>query len=286
MRLKISTYFDIGTWDKKFLLHGKSTGWMKANINDQGLDRCGDSYWFSGIHLGSGQSNINENTTNLQSPFMYVDKPMKDETKSFEDGDFIVWERELEYRVDGSEVTSVSEVSASWDSDIKTAISQVNLPETIQITKDMELVVKVKLVVRQSSKDTISGEIDFGAAKHQYVIKPCFYKMLDNYFIGSPLTQKDGRVYSGNIPADLTQEPTGSIDSNLAIYDSYTYKSRSKTFSNFFTLSSPNSFTRTATSHTIGIPSAYGVEFTPPIDKTFNRELTLNYVIKWERDNG
>lgn len=286
MRLKISTYFNVGTWDKRFLLNGEYTGWIKADLNNQALDRCGDSYWFSGIHLGSGTSDINHTSTNLNSPFMYESSPSSDVTTSREEGDFIVWERELEYRIDGTKIDYVSEISASWDSDIKTAISQINLNKDLIVTDDQELVVKVKLVVRQSSKDTFSGEIDFGASKHNYIIKTCFYKRFDDVFIGSPLSQKDGRVYSGEIPEDLTKEPSGSIDSNLAIYDSYTYESHSKTFSNFFTLSSPNSFTKTATSHTIGIPSAYGVEFTPPIDKSFNRELTLNYVIKWERDNG
>lgn len=286
MRLKISTYFNVSVWDKKFLLSSEPTGWIKADLNDQGLDRCGDSYWFSGIHLGSGRSDVSNTSTNLNNPLMYVDKVSKEDNRVFESEGFIVWERELEYRIDGSEINFVNEISASWDSDIKTAISQINLPERVDLNSHSELVVKVKLVVRQSSTYEITGEVDFGAAKHQYTIKSCFYDRYENYFIGSSLSQKDGRVYSGEIPKDLSKEPEGSIDSNLAIYESYTYESHSKNFANFFTLSSPNSYTKTATSHTIGIPSAYGVEFSPPIDKSFNRELTLNYVIKWERDNG
>ncbi|CAL1777517.1 tail fiber protein [Acinetobacter phage vB_AbaM_KissB] len=286
MRLLISAFFNVGTWDRKFLLNGEFTGWFKGHLTNQGLDRCGDSYWYSGTHIGSGTADISDGSTTLANPFMFLSEAVSDNSTSYLKDDYIVWEREIEYRVDGKQVPSVSEISASWDNDVKTAVAVANLPLNISLGANDDLVVKVKLVVRQSATEVMTGTVDFGASIHQYTIKPCFYKKFDNYFIGNPLSQKDGRVYSGDIPADIALEPEGSIDSNLAIYESYTFNSRSRKFSNFFTLSSPNAYTRTATSHTIGIPSAYGVEFEPPIDKSFNRELTLNYLLKWERDNG
>ncbi|UJE34679.1 tail fiber protein [Acinetobacter phage vB_AbaM_P1] len=286
MRLKISTFFEVGTWDRKFLLKGDSTGWFKGTMTNQGLDRCGDSYWFSGVHIGTGMVDAKETSTTLQSPYKYLNKPFSDESTSYIEDDFIVWERVIEYRVENEALPEITEISASWDDDDKTSVALATLPLSAITGDNDDLVVRVKLVVKQSATEEFRGSIDFGASIHEYVIKPCFYKRFDNFFIGYPLSQKDGRVYSGDIPADLTLEPEGSIDTNLAIYESYTFESRSRKFSNFFTLSSPNSYTKTATSHTIGIPSAYGVEFTPPIDKSFNRELTLNYVIKWERDNG
>lgn len=286
MKLKISTFFEVGTWDRKFLLKGDSTGWFKGTMTNQGLDRCGDSYWFSGVHIGTGMVDATETSTTLQNTFRYLSKPVSDESSSrIEDG-YIVWERVVEYRIENEQLPEIREISASWDDDDKTSVALATLPISAITGINDDLVVRVKLVVKQSATEQFEGTIDFGASLHSYVIKPCFYKRFENYFIGAPLSQKDGRVYSGDIPTDLTLEPEGSIDSNLAIYESYTFESRSRKFSNFFTLSSPNSYTKTATSHTIGIPSAYGVEFTPPIDKSFNRELTLNYVIKWERDNG
>lgn len=286
MKLLISAFFDVGTWDRKFLLKGESTGWTKGVMTDQGLDRCGDSYWFTGAHIGSGMADVNEKSTTLSNPSTFLKSPVTDESRAYVDGDFIVWERELEYRLTDNSVESVSEISASWDDDVKTVVALTNLPKQIILSPNDDLVVKVKLVVKESATDIFTGSVDFGASIHQFTIKPCFYKRFENAFIGGALSQKDGRVYSGDIPTDPALEPEGSIDSNLAIYESYTFESRSRKFSNFFTLSSPNSYTRTATSHTIGIPSAYGVEFDPPIDKSFNRELTLNYLLRWERDNG
>jgi len=286
MKLLISAFFEVGTWDRKFLLKGETTGWFKGNLTDQGLDRCGDSYWFSGLHIGTGSADVNDGATSLASPVRFLDKPKSDVSKSYLEGDFIVWEREIEYRIENEQIDPITEIAASWDDDVETVVALANLPLDVPIGENDDLIVRVKLIVKESAVDTFSGTVDFGASIHQFVIKPCFYKKFDNYFIGGPLSQKDGHVYSGDIPADPALEPEGAIDTNLAIFDSYSFKSRSRTFSNFFTLSSPNSYTRTATSHTIGIPSAYGVEFTPPIDKSFNRELTLNYVIKWERDNG
>ncbi|WP_378347343.1 hypothetical protein [Acinetobacter baumannii] len=286
MRLMISAFFNVGTWDRRFLLDKDSTGWFEGNLTDQGLDRCGDSYWYSGVHIGSGSADVKDTAISLSNPFKYLSVPTLDESRSYIKDDLIVWEREITYKVENEDIPTVSEISASWDSDVKTSVALANLPQPVSLGVDDDLIVKVKLVVKQSATETFAGTIDFGAAIHNYVIKPCFYKKFDDVFIGNALSQKDGRVYSGSIPEDLTLEPSGSIDANLAIYDVYTFNARSRTFSNFFTLSSPNSSTKTATSHTIGIPSAYGVEFDPPIDKSFNRELTLNYVLKWERDNG
>ena len=171
----------------------------------------------------------------------------------------------------------------SWDVDNKTAVALLALGQKVDINQDQDLIITCKVRVSESLTETRSGEVDFGASKHQYVIKPCFYTKYENSYIGSQLVQKEGRVYSGSIPLDASLEPDGSIDSNLANFETYTFETRSRKFQNFFTLSSPNAVTRTATSHTFGIPSAYAIEFNPPIDKDFNRELTLNFMINWDR---
>ena len=285
MRLKVEVFFKVSVWDKRFLLSDTMVDWTKATVTNQGLDRVGDSYWIGGVHVGGGTSAFTESSNGLEAFFNYNSKPSKDTSSVSKDDEVITWVREMEYRFNKEDLgdRNISEVSLSWDRDPKTASALLNLPEGVGFTKDQELVVSCKVHVIEDLDDIEVGEVDFGASKHTYTIKPCFFEKFKNAYIGSPLTQKDGRVYSGEIPIDQAKEPTGSIDTNLAVFNNYTYETRSRTFSNFFTLSSPNAVTRTVTSHTYGLPSAFGVQFDPPIDKDFNRELTLNFKINWDR---
>ena len=274
----------VSVWNTRFLVDDVKQPWTKSTITDQGLDRVGDSYWISGTHIGSGKDSFSFKSTGVSKEVAYSDKSDKDISYVESDDTKITWTRELEYRFNLSDVSGVvSEVSLSWDEDKKTATAVGLLSGDVVLGEDEELIISWRVDVSEFLDDVYKGRVDFGASVHEYVLKPCFYSRFKNSYIGIPLTQKDGRVYSGVIPNDPSEEPQGSIDTNLANFDSYTFETRSKTFSNFFTLSSPNAVTRTATSHTIGLPSAYAIEFNPPIDKDFNRELTLNFKINWDR---
>lgn len=285
MRIKVEAYFRVSVWDKKFLLLNPVVDWKKGTITDQGLDRIGDSYWISGIHVGTSTEVFSESSTGVQSPISYSSQPSKDDSYIERDSDVVAWVRDMQFRFSKQMILdqAVSEVSLSWDQDHKTASALVSLPAGITISDTEDLVVEVRVKVIEDLNSVKIGEIDLGASLHTYTIKPCYYTKYKDAHIGSPLTQKEGRVYSGHIPSDPAVEPEGGIDTNLAVFGTYLFESRSKTFTNFFTLSSPNAVTRTATSHTFGLPSAYAVEFDPPIDKDFNRELTLNFKINWDR---
>lgn len=284
MRLKIETFISASTWDTRYLLEDELLGFTKAIMTDQGLDRVGDGQWIGGVHVGNGSKTFLESDTGLLNQITYKDTTYDDKSSTELNDGVIQWIREITYRFNRLELSSgVSEVSLSWDVDNKTATALLALPETLEWDENKELIVKVKVVVSERLDDIKTGTVDFGASVHEYTIKPCFSSKYPNHYIGLPLSQKDGRVYSGSIPEDVTQEPTGSIDSNLAVFEQYLFETRSKKFNNFFNLSSPNADTRTATSHTFGLPSAFGIEFTPPIDKKFNRELTLNFKLSWDR---
>ena len=285
MRLKIEVLFKIDVWNSRFLLTEPLLDWTKAVITDQGLDRIGDSYWISGLHIGSGDQVFTETSNGLSQYLKYSNRNTSDKTDVVKTDSSIVWTRDMEHKFKSEDLDgrSVNELSLSWDEDPKTATALLNVGQGYSIGVDEEFVITCRVSVSEDLNDIEVGEVDFGASIHTYTIKPCFYKKFDNTYIGSPLTQKVGRVYSGEIPVDQVIEPVGSIDTNLAVFNSYTYETRSRTFSNFFTLSSPNAVTRTVTSHTFGIPSAFGVQFDPPIDKDFNRELTLNFKINWDR---
>lgn len=285
MRLKIEVLFKLDVWDKRLLLKNSVVDWTKAIMTDQGLDRVGDSYWISGVHLGLGNTSFTESSTGLTEPVVYNKNPSKDSSDVNADSENITWTRDIEYtftkEVLGS--FSIKEASLSWDQDNRTSTALQLLGSGYVLGDDEDLILTCRVNVKESVKDIRTGSLDFGASVHAYSIKPCFYTKFKNAFIGIPLAQKVGKVYSGTIPVDISVEPQGAIDTNLANFESYTFETRSKKFTNFFTLSSPNAVTRTATSHTIGLPSAYAVEFDPPIDKDFNREMTLNFEINWER---
>lgn len=285
MRLKIETFFKVSVWDERFLLKDTLMDWTKAVMTNQGLDRVGDSFWISGIHVGTGEVTHGEASTGLDASIAYQPQFKRDESTVSDDGTKITWARLFEAHFPKGLVgdSIVKELSLSWEKDVKTATALLNFAGHPVLTDDQSLVVECKVLVHEEFSDIETGVVDFGASKHSYTIKPCFYKKYENSYIGTSLTQKDGKVYSGAIPANPAVEPEGSIDINLANFDSYTFDTRSKTFSNFFTLSSPNAVTRTATTHTFGVPSAFAVEFDPPIDKDFNREMTLNFKINWDR---
>lgn len=285
MRLKIETYFKVSIWDSRFLLKTPVSDWTKAVITDQGLDRIGDSFWISGIHVGTGKDTFLLQSTGLNNPIGYSTDFTRDESKVQLEGGKITWSRELEVSFAKAFLGDriISELSLSWDRDERTSTALVYYGTHPELTESQSVVIECKVLVHENLDDIETGTIDFGASLHNYVIKPCFYTKYENSYIGTPLAQKAGKVYSGSIPTDVSQEPTGSIDTNLANFNAYSFETRSKTFDNFFTLSSPNAVTRTATSHTFGLPSAYGVEFDPPIDKDFNRELALNFKINWNR---
>lgn len=285
MRLTVEAFFKVDVWNSRFLLNTSKLDWAKAIVTDQGLDRVGDSYWIGGVHVGSGTETFNEQATGVTGEVFYNAMPSNDESRVGKNETHIQWTREMQYRYQLSEIgnTAISELALSWDDDSKTGTTVLNLPDAVALGPDEELIVTCRVVVSESLDDVETGTIDFGAVYHDYTIKPCFYERYQDAFIGTPLAQKDGRVYSGPIPADPAKEPEGGIDTHLGLFKAYSFNTRSKNFTNFFTLSSPNAVTQVATSHTIGLPSAYGVEFSPPIDKDFNRELTLDFQINWDR---
>lgn len=285
MRLKIKTFFKVSKWNKRFLLSDTVLDWTQAILTNQGLDRVGDSYWIDGIHFGTGTKAFTESSTGLNAPIKYTKELTRDESDMFLEGESINWFREFDVKLTKSELggSAVSELSMSWDEDNRTSTALLATGSKFSLTDDEELVVSCRTVITELLSDIERGTVDFGASMHSYVLKPCFSGRFKNSYIGTPLVQKDGRVYSGSIPEDVSVEPLGSIDTNLGTFNTYTFDTWGRTFSNFFTLSSPNAVTRTVTTHTIGLPSAFGIEFDPPIDKDFNRELTLNFKINWDR---
>lgn len=285
MRLKIETFFKVSVWDERFLLKDTKLDWTKAIMTNQGLDRVGDSFWISGIHVGRGVSGFTESSTGLEKSVAYKSELVRDDSDVTGDGERITWSREIECRFDKDQIgdANVTEVSMSWDEDDKTSTALLSYLNDSTINSDQKLVVECRVLVHERLDDIEVGEVDFGASKHKYTIRPCFYEKYPNSYIGISISQKAGKVYSGSIQSDPAKEPDGSIDTNLANFGTYTFDTRSKTFSNFFNLSSPNAVTRTATSHTFGVPSAFGIQFDPPIDKDFNREMTLNFKINWDR---
>lgn len=285
MNLKIETFFKVSIWNKRFLLSEVVQDWKKATLTNQGLDRIGDSFWITGVHIGSGTEEFRYVDTGLYSPIQYSKDIVSDSSDVSANGEKITWSRLLKFNFTKEMIqdSQVKELSLSWDADVKTATALLNVDPITLDSKDQVLVVECRVDVHEYLTDIHSGVVDFGASKHRYTIKPCHYTKYPNPYIGTPLLQKSGKVYSGGIPANIALEPTGSIDTNLANFTSYVFDTQSKVFSNFFTLSSPNAVTTTATTHTFGLPSAFGIEFDPPIDKDFNREMTLNYRINWDR---
>lgn len=285
MRLGVEVFFKIDFRDNKFLLTENVLDWTKAIITDQGLDRMGDSYWIDGIHVGSGQQTATEASTGIGNSFIYKHTPFTDRDLYELSDEHVEWSRELSYLITNEELgdRQIREMALSWGWDTKTAVALNSYGVGVKPLDGQDVIVSCKVVVTQRMDDVLEGIVDLGANPHNFTIKPCHVSGVVNPYIGYPLKQANAKVHSGAIPKDVELEPSGEIDVNVATFDEYLFGTRSKTFKNFFTLSSPNADTKTITSKTMGLPSAYAVEFNPPIDKSFNRELTLNFKINWNR---
>lgn len=283
MGLVVEVKFKVDIWDKTFLKKTEVLPYSKAVITDQGLDRMGDKSWITGLHLGDTVGELYEASTAISNPKVYVSTIKEDKSYTEVTEDFIEYTREVRFDSDRDNMPDgLKQISLSWDMDVKTSVALLGV-DIRKLAENEEYRVYCKVVVKQSLLDTRQGVIDLGASEHQYVMKPSAVGSLKDTYIGSKLSQFRGKMFTGSIPDNILIEPEDSVDANVAVFDGYVFDSRNKVFRNYFSISSRNAETRTVVTQTIGIPSSYAIEFTPPISKGENKELELEFRINWTR---
>lgn len=277
------------------------SGWFDNLVLDVGLDKLGNNNdKMQYVWVGTGNLTPANDQIRLQSGFALVGSAADVSQTMTYDDNYVYFTRKRRYRFNAGVFnnTNLAEVGVSDNANLTTGtlfnralIRDINGdPTTITVKPEEYLDVFVELRCRQSTA-VKTGNLDLGLSQHTYRIRPTFvdYSAGSGFNVGTGISERYmtsstyAPVYTGNLPVSIATSPTGYIGSGGSAIQAYVSGSLKRAMIKTYNLTQGNGQIATMGLHTNGIPTVSYMEFTPPIDKTNTRTLSITVEVSWAR---
>lgn len=266
-------------------------------ILDAGLERMGTGSYLDVCRVGSGNSAPTNLQTGLDNKVASTSTIQSSTSGAQGAAPYYGWKKTTFRFNAGTATGNLSEVGVGWGNTTtdnflysRALIKDGNgSPTTITVLADEFLDVTYELRCYPNLTDVTITGLDLGQSTHDVTIRAAKVTSAIDWGAGlgrqvvlySPLGQF-GSCYNGNIGA-ITGSPSGSSSSLPVTTSSYLANSKKQQGVNSSSLNDANLANGIKSISLCTMIGSYQYEFNPPIIKTSEKTLTLNFEVSWGR---
>lgn len=264
-------------------------------ILDAGLERMGTGSYLDVCRIGSGNSVPTVLQTALDNKIASTNSVQSDVNGAQGTAPYYGWKKKT-FRFNAGVATgNLSEVGVGWGNTTtdgflysRALIKDGNGdPTTITVLADEFLDVTYELRCYPNLTDVTITGLDLGQSTHDVTIRAAQVTNGDFWglVLGGPVTlayNTNSSTFNGGIGA-ITSSPSGAVANFVETDLPYSANSRKRTASVTLSLNQAN---LAGGIRSILLSTALGrhqLEFNPPINKTSEKTLTLNFEVSWGR---